>query len=118
MAIFRGFDLESMLIGFATIEVTPEQLYKTSDRVLNEINSVKYSFDRIFNLVKNTSNYWNGKVADKERKELESNKTEISNMMETLRIYTDELNQIATNYIETEEAVTDMSQDLPSNILS
>lgn len=114
----RAIDLISALIGSVTLEVTPEELYKTSDSVIKEINDVQRSFERVYELVDGTNGYWNGKVSSYERKVLKDKKTEIDTIINNFSNYVEELNQIASNYIETEEVITESSQELPTNILS
>lgn len=115
--MFPNF-ISSLLCGMITIEVTPEQLFSASDKLINDASDIKREFESIKGIISSTSSYWQGAVSDGERKYYDSRYDDIVEMIERINNYASELKMIAQNYSDSEKMSTEEAQSLPTNVLS
>jgi len=110
--------IESLLLGFMSIEVSPEVLFSESEKLLREASAIRIKFERIKNTVSSTSTYWQGSVSNRERKEYEDKYSEILKMINKIESYGNELKVISQNYVDAESASAEEAQSLPIDIIS
>ncbi len=115
--MFPNF-ITSALFGMITVEVTPEQLFSVSDKLLNDASTIKREFESIKGIIRSTSSYWQGAVSDSERKYYDCKYDDIVEMIERINNYASELKLIAQNYLDSEKTSTEEAQSLPTNVLS
>lgn len=103
--------------GSVTLTVAPTQMYQTASDLETKIASSQKLFAEMIDIIKNTSAYWEGNVAQQERNNFLGENDSFENLISNLTNYVSELKIITSVYQLTENAVSAEAQSLPDNIL-
>lgn len=105
------FDLQGSLT------VNPEIMYQKSVTVGEKITKMKTAFSDLETTVNKTNNYWLGEAADTHREYFNSAKPDIEEIFNRLSEHARELGEMAAVYANVEKEVTQISEDLPSDVI-
>lgn len=110
---------KSLDASFGNVEltVTPEKMFAAADSISKRINTMNQAFEKMIDLVKNTSSYWEGDASDQGRGLFENENDNFINLVSNLNNYVSELKALTSIYVTTEETLTEYAQTLPDNIL-
>ena len=86
-----------------TLRVTPEELKAQSNKVTDDITSIRQDIQKMKDAVENTSSYWLGDAATKQRTLFTDGYADIEKMMTRLDTYPTRLLQMAGIYETSEE---------------
>lgn len=111
-----GYSYDTSL-GGVTLKVSTELMQSTAQDILTKSNNVKDQFDNMVEIIQRTSSYWRGETANKERESLKSQSDNVTEMVENLRAFVEELKLMGQNYEKAEKTSTDSANELPTNIL-
>ena len=114
--IFPGWDM--FVTGKVEFKVKTEELNSAAGDVENAVASMRTRVDAIAEKVRNTSGYWEGDAADDRRSKFAAKNDEIVQALERLRVYTQILQLISSNYAEAESENVESSQSLPTDVIS
>lgn len=99
------------------IKVSTDELLAQTELVRNNVNNMRNSFQEISSIIKKTKSHWIGDAGDAYRKCYAENEESIHEMLERLRMQTDGLEQIASNYEQVERQNNQFIGNLPDNLL-
>lgn len=102
---------------FSSLKVDPELMRQQSFRVRSKINKMQRAFTALEATVNKTNNYWIGEAADSHREYFNSAKPEIEEVFKRLLEHAKELGDMAAVYSNVEKVVTQLSEDLPSDVI-
>lgn len=102
---------------FSSLKVDPEVMRQKSVTVTFKINKMKKAFDELEATVNKTNNYWIGEAADAHREFFNTSKPEIEEMFKRLSEHSRELAEMAATYSNVEKEVTQLSENLPSDVI-
>lgn len=106
----------STIIG--EVKVAPEVLTTQAAEVRRLANSMKQRFQSLEETVNRTGYYWIGEGGDSNRKLYQDRKDEVDNMLRRLLEHPSDLEAMAGNYRENEQAIMEMAQTLDENVIS
>lgn len=109
--IVDGFDFLSSL------KVDPEVMRQKSVAVTFKINKMQKAFTELETTVNKTNSYWIGEAGDAHREFFNSSKPEIEEIFKRLSEHARELGEMAATYSNVEREVTQISEDLPSDVI-
>lgn len=108
----------SASFGELALSVNPTEMYNKASGIEDKIKSSGQTFERMIKCIQETTRYWEGDVADNERKRFENQNENFQKLIANLNNYVTELRMI-TNIYENSEKVTEAyAQSLQSGILS
>lgn len=87
-----------------TLRVTPEELKAQSNKVTDDISSIRDDIQKMRNAVENSRGYWKGDASDKQYNNFTAGYQTVDQMMTRLDTYPTRLLQMAGIYEVTEEA--------------
>ena len=116
MAILEPLDLKNFDF-FSSLKVEPEVMRQKSVSVRLKINKMQKAFTELEATVNKTANYWAGEAGDAHREFFNSSKPEIELMFKRLLEHATELGEMAAVYSNVEKEVTQLSEDLPSDVI-
>lgn len=96
------------------LTVTPEELVNQAGQVSDAAKDLQQSFDRIKNLVNNTSNYWKGEAADAHREGYHKNQNKIDEIIDRYNEHVRDLEAMAGVYRDAEATAANMADELPA----
>lgn len=99
------------------LTVDPEVMRQKSVTTGNKINEMKKVFEALGVTVNKTNNYWIGEAGDAHREFFHSAKPEIEEIFLRLSEHTRELGEMAAVYSGTEHIATELSEDLPFDVI-
>lgn len=102
---------------FSSLKVEPEIMRQKSVTVQSKITQMKQTFDNLESTVQKTNHYWLGEAADAHREFFNASKSEIEEMFQRLSEHARELAEMASIYSNVEREVTQLSEDLPSDVI-
>lgn len=102
---------------FSSLKVDPEVMYQKSVTVGSKISQMKSSFEELEVTVNKTNQYWLGEAADAHREFFNSAKPEIEEIFKRLSEHARELGEMAATYSNVEREVTQIAEDLPSDVI-
>lgn len=110
----------SLLTSFGdiTLTVSPGEMYSTASGIEDKIKKAKKSFESLIKKTQSTSSYWQGDVAEAERKRFENENENFQKLIINLQNYVEELRKITAIYEVSEALSTDHANSLESNIIS
>ena len=120
MAILKPFNITDFINAsdfFSSLKVDPEVMRQKSVTVGNKIKQMKQAFDELEITVQKTNNYWIGEAADTHRDFFNASKPDIEEMLKRLLEHSRELAEMAATYSNVEREVTQLSEDLPSDVI-
>lgn len=103
--------------GFV-LKVTPQQLKSKAEQVTKEIGEMSRAFEELTRTVSKTSHYWIGEAGDTHRDLYEKKKDDIDEMLRRFREHPTDLLTMAGVYEQTEIKVTEISMQLPEDVIS
>lgn len=104
--------------GQVILKVTPEQLLTKAETTRNNISNLTAGFERIGSIIEKTKNYWIGDAGDLYRKIYIDEGEHIQEMFARLLEHPSDLEKIAKNYMDVEDAVEELAMELPGDIIS
>lgn len=107
-----------MEIGEVAFRVTPTALYEKAQETKEKIEEIKICFETLERTVQRTSVYWIGEAGELHRKAYQDQKDVIEEMLRRLEEHPRDLQQIAAQYEEVEAQVTELANELPSDVIS
>lgn len=110
--------IELIFGSSVAIEVAPEQLIATAEKMESKISSVRGKFDEMTSTMNGTKNYWEGKVSNSRNTRFTGDAEQMREMLSLLNSYVSKLKVIAENYINTEDKNETTAEALPVNIIS
>lgn len=99
------------------IKVTPEELSTQAEQVRSAATEMKNCFDRLKNLVSETSYYWKGEAAEAHREGYNKNQTSIEEIIARYNEHVRDLENMAGIYREAETAAGNLADELPASML-
>lgn len=114
MAPFIPFNLSDFI---SSLTVDPEIMRQKSVAAGGKISEMKKAFEALEATVNKTNHYWIGEAGDAHREFFNSSKPEIEEIFKRLSEHARELGEMAATYSDTERQVTQLSEDLPSNVI-
>lgn len=100
-----------------SLTVTPEQLLEKAITAQNQIRRMQQNFQDLENCVNKTKGYWIGEAGDTHRDFYTSKKEEIRTVFARLNEDVSDLQSMAAVYTRTEQDVTAIAEDLPSDAI-
>lgn len=104
-------------IGDYTFKVTPEELQKQAESILNSIKLVRGKFEDFISRIKGSSNYWEGIAADTYRNRCLEYETLLEDVLASLTEHAADLKDIAVIYTNVEQLIDNETEDLPGDII-
>ncbi len=104
-------------LGNIEILVTPAQMNNAAAILERDILKAQRAFENMTQLIKNTSSYWEGNAANKERGRFEGEEENFAALIKNLTNYATELKLMTQIYEANEEATAKTAGCLPSDIL-
>lgn len=101
----------------SSLTVDPEVMRQKSVTTGSKINEMKKAFEALEVTVNRTNNYWIGEAGDAHREFFNSSKPEIEEMFQRLSEHARELGEMAATYSNTEREVTQISEELPFDVI-
>lgn len=104
-------------IGECSFKVTPEELQKQAENILNTSKIVRTKFEDLLSRVNGSSGYWEGIAAESFRSQcLEYQKT-LEDILASLTEHATDLKDIAMVYTNVEQFNNEITEDLPGDII-
>lgn len=97
--------------------VTPEVLLAKSQAINAKISTMRQCFAQAEQQVNGMRGFWQGEAASTYRAAYASRKEEIETILMRLQEHVADLNRIAGNYQLAEQAVTQLAETLPTDII-
>lgn len=107
-----------MNVGDVELLVTPEQLTIASSDMSNSLNSMQNCVEELDQIVRATEGYWRGEAGDMYRELFLSQRGDIDESIARLKEHPRDLIEIAGNYIDTEQVLQSIAEELPSDVIS
>ncbi len=104
--------------GDISLKVSPKEMYQIASSIETKIQGAKTLAEEIKTIINDTSNFWEGSVAETERKYFSEEFKNFDIVTSSLAGYVSELRQITYIYESSEDSLTEYAQTLPSNILN
>lgn len=108
---------QTLSFGSVTLKVTPEVLHSKAELVNTKVSTMTKEFDKMSSLISRSNSYWVGKAGEVHRKTYLEKQPDIEDIFKRLNEHVRELHQMATVYIETEKATTEVAEALPNDII-
>ena len=99
------------------IRVKTTVLEQRADAVEKQIHNVRNGFDKIRQIVNASTGYWEGKAHEAHRREFREYQDDIEESLMRFQENVTDLRKIAGIYQENEKAVTEISKNLPVDII-
>ena len=100
-----------------TIKVSTEELLAGADQVQSSLTDMRTRFSSIGEAVSRSNGYWQGEAADRHRRIYGEMREVIDEIMARLGEHVTDLRAMAQVYAEGEQAVEELSYDLPSDVI-
>lgn len=105
------------IIGEVFIKVRPEVLVDKSQEVSASIRKMASCFDELERIINRTSYYWIGEAGDMHRKVYQDQRDNVDEMMKRLQEHPKDLLTISQNYVQAEQAVTSIANELSGDVI-
>ena len=99
------------------LQVNPEVLRAQAYVVQGKVRTMQQAFQRLEDTIQKTSYYWIGEAGDSHRDYYEQQKEDSQTIFKRLEEDVDDLKQMASVYDQAENAVIEISEDLPSDVI-
>lgn len=106
------------IAGQVMLKVTPEELVVKAQETIKNISKLKTGFANLESVIARTNGYWIGEAGDLHRKLYQDEKENIEQMFARLSEHPKDLEQIAKTYMDVEDAVEQLANELPGDIIS
>lgn len=106
----------STTFGEIELTVTPEQMYAAADLLEKATEKVRRILEQLQTDAQQTSSYWEGACAEKERARFKTEDENFDRMIENLSNYAKELKVITGLYEVTEQSVGSSVGSLASTV--
>lgn len=103
--------------GDVVIKVEPEVLVEKSQEVSASIRKMASCFEDLERIINRTNYYWIGEAGDMHRRLYQEQKENVDEMMRRLKEHPQDLLTIAQNYVQTEQAVEAVANQLSGNAI-
>lgn len=113
-SLFRPSSISALV---SSLLVEPMALQQKSVTTAEKISKMKKAFEELSVTVNKTNNYWVGEAGDAHREFFNSSKPEIEEIFKRLSEHSRELGEMAAVYMNVEREVTQISEDLPSDVI-
>lgn len=108
--------MANMYDGF-TIKVDPVDLQRASDELEKKLKTLHTLFDTMIGRVESTANYWQGDASEKYRKDFKNDRSEMEEAFARIKEHVTDLYNIAGIYTGVEKQVTEISENLSSDVI-
>ncbi len=99
------------------IRVSTEELRKRAGEAEEKVNKLTRDFDRVSELIVQTSGCWIGEAGDLYRKTFNSERPEMERILKRLREFPKDLLEMAGIYERNEAEIGNMSDGLPIDVI-
>ncbi len=99
------------------IKVDTATLEIRANAAENKIIALRRRFDRIEQIVQNSTVYWEGKGNEAHRREFREYQDDMSEALKRFQENVTDLRRIAGIYREGQETATELGQDLPGDVI-
>lgn len=103
--------------GGISIKVRPEVLVEKSQEVSASIRKMASCFDDLERIINRTSYYWIGEAGDMHRRLYQEQKDNVDEMMKRLKEHPEDLLTISQNYVQVEQAVETIANELSGDVI-
>lgn len=103
--------------GDVFIKVRPEVLVEKSQEVSASIRKMASCFEDLERIINRTSYYWIGEAGDMHRRLYQEQKENVDEMMRRLKEHPADLLTISQNYVQAEQAVEAIADQLPGDVI-
>lgn len=103
--------------GDIFIKVKPEVLVEKSREVSAGIRKMADCFNDLERIINRTSYYWIGEAGDMHRRLYQEQRENVDEMMRRLKEHPEDLLTISQNYVQTEQAVEAISNELSGDVI-
>lgn len=100
------------------IEVAPEQLVRTSSSIKTKLTSVQSTLKDMEDTMKVISRYWEGSKHSLRLSDFNQSVNQMEMLMTLINTYSNKLQRIGENYINTENINEDSAGELPVSVIS
>ena len=107
-----------MLVVENRIIVDPELLISRNAELQKKVNALSGQFERMNSLMQNTEKYWLGEAGNYHRKMYTDSVTMEEQLLNELKEYARDIDQIAENYKTTEMKLVQEAECLPGDVIS
>ena len=107
-----------MNVGAVELLVTPEQLTIASNDMTNSLNVMQNCIQDLEQTIRASEGYWRGEPADYFRNLFLAERPALDETMARLKEHPRDLIEIAGNYIDTENLLQSIAEELPSDVIS
>lgn len=103
--------------GDVFIKVKPEVLVEKSQEVSASIRKMANCFNDLERIINRTSYYWIGEAGDMHRRLYQEQRDNVDEMMRRLKEHPEDLLTISQNYVQTEQAVEAIANELSGDVI-
>lgn len=105
------------IIGEVSVKVRPEVLAEKSQEVSASIRKMASCFEELERIISRTGYYWIGEAGDMHRKLYQEQREAVDEMMKRLEEHPKDLLTISQTYVQAEQAVTSIANELPGDVI-
>lgn len=105
------------ITGGVSVKVRPEVLVEKSQEVSASIRKLASCFDDLERIINRTSYYWIGEAGDMHRRIYQEQRDSVDEMMRRLKEHPEDLLTISRNYVQTEQAVEAIANQLSGDVI-
>ena len=99
------------------IKVSTEVLQSKASTVDGLIGKMNRQYDELYRHIKSIAGYWKGEASDKSMERCEEDKTLVTAMLQRLKVYPEDLREMAGIYDAGEKQVIDSASSLPFDVI-
>lgn len=100
-----------------TVKADPQKIISTSNTLKRKIDKLQYVFDTMVDTVNQTANYWQGDASETYRNDFKEERPEFEEAFRRMLEHVEDLNTIASQYIDAEEKAIDLTESLLSDVI-
>lgn len=101
-----------------TLKVSPEELSRKAESTASHVSSVRNHFAAMQEAVRRSAGYWVGEAGDVHRRTYEEELPVLEEILKRFQEHSADLLLMSQNYLQTEQEVGAMIQELPSDVIS
>jgi len=103
--------------NICTIKADPQDIISTANTLKKKIDKLQHLFDTMIDTVNQTSSYWQGDASNKYRNDFSEERPEFEENFRRLLEHVEDLNTIASQYIDVEARATGLAESLLNNVI-
>lgn len=105
------------IMGGVSVKVRPEVLVEKAQTVSASISKLASCFEDLERIINRTSYYWIGEAGDMHRRLYQEQRDNVDEMMRRLKEHPEDLLTISQNYVQAEQAVEAIANQLSGNVI-